>query len=104
MTAATIAMLLSKLLRTNWLQVGQNTVIPDGIVTLGTFAFAQFKGTFSLTIPESVTTFEFGAIHMCPGLTTVNIPSGITSMDMMLFGGCDCIAPMSIAILKTPQR
>ena len=76
---------------TNKLVAGcQNTVIPDGIVTLGTFAFAQFKGTFSLTIPESVTTFEFGAIHMCPGLTTVNIPSGITSMDMMLFGGCDC--------------
>lgn len=67
-----------------------NTVIPDGIVTLGTFAFAQFQGTFSLTIPESVTSFEFGAIHMCPGLTTVNIPSGITSMDDMLFGGCNC--------------
>lgn len=67
-----------------------NTVIPDGIVTLGTFAFAQFQGTFSLTIPESVTSFESGAIHMCPGLTTVNIPSGITSMDDVLFGGCNC--------------
>lgn len=77
---------------TNKLVAGcRNTVIPNGIVTLGTFAFAQFSGSFSLTIPESVTTFEFGAIHMCPGLTTVNIPSGITSMDDMLFGGCNCI-------------
>lgn len=76
---------------TNKLIAGSfNTVIPEGVVTIGTFAFAQFADTFSLVIPESVTTLEFGAIHMCAGLTTVTIPSGITSIDMMTFGGCGC--------------
>ena len=65
-----------------------NTIIPDGVKTIGTFAFAQFPGSFSLVIPESVTTFELGAIHMCTGLKAVTIPSGITSIDMTTFGGC----------------
>ena len=59
---------------TNELILGcQNTIIPDGITSIGTDAFRGCSGLTSITIPNSVTSIKEYAFYNCSGLTGVYI-------------------------------
>ncbi len=62
-------------------------VIPDGIQIIGGRAFYFNRSLTSVTIPDGVTSIEFGAFGSC-GLTSISIPYGVTSIGEIAFYGC----------------
>ena len=71
----------------NKLIVGcQNTIIPDGVVSIGDYAFEGCAGLASMTIPEGVISIGKNAFNECTGLTSVTIPSSVTSIGEYAFG------------------
>ena len=60
---------------------GENYVI-------GNDAFNGCSGLTSITIPNSVTSIDYGAFWNCTGLTSITIPNSVTSIDYNAFRGC----------------
>jgi hypothetical protein len=67
----------------------KNSVIPDGIKTIGWCAFSGDKDLERITIPDSVTTVEYAAFHYCQSLKSVIIPIGVTHIGSEAFGDCE---------------
>ena len=51
----------------------KNTVIPNGVTSIGNSAFSSCTGLTSVVIPNSVTSIGSGAFNGCSGLTSVTI-------------------------------
>ena len=55
---------------TNTLIAGcKNTIIPEGVTSIGDSAFSGCSGLTSITIPEGVTSIGWGAFSLCDNLT-----------------------------------
>ena len=63
-----------------------NTVIPDGIVTIGVNAFAMYQKPH-IDIPESVTTIEGYAFGQS-ALTEITLPCNVTEIGAQAFENC----------------
>ena len=50
----------------------------------------------SVTIPNSVTSIEYGAFYGCDGLTSVTIPNSVTSIGDHAFGSCSGLTSVTI--------
>ena len=93
--------------------------IPNGVITIGDFAFYNCSGLTSVTIPNSVksiskkifygcsgltsvtipgsvTTIGDGAFYNCSGLTSVTIPNSVTSISDYAFYGCSGLTSVTI--------
>ena len=80
---------------TNTLIFGcKNSVIPNGVVTIGEHAFSDCPLT-SVTFPKSVTTICGYAFYNCP-LKKVTIPSNVTSLDRYSFANCNSIESVKV--------
>ena len=66
-----------------------NTIIPNSVTTIGSYAFDGCSGLASITIPSSVTTIGSYAFYGCSGLTSITIPSSVTSIDSYAFYRCN---------------
>ena len=55
-------------------------VIPNGVQTIGNYAFYGCDGLTEITIPNSVTTIGSSAFSCCISLTSVTIPNSVTSI------------------------
>ena len=66
----------------------KNTTIPNGVTSIGNYAFYQCSGLTSVTIPNSVTSIGDFAFSGCSGLTSIGIPSSVTSIGQSAFYGC----------------
>ena len=49
-------------------------IIPDGVTSIGDYAFAGCTGLTSVIIPDSVTSIGESVFHSCSGLTSITIP------------------------------
>ena len=49
----------------------KNTIIPEGVTSIGNYAFFGYGGLTSIEIPSSVTSIGVGAFRECYGLTSV---------------------------------
>lgn len=65
-----------------------NLVIPEGVTSIGDYAFCDCSSLTSVTIPESVTSIGDLAFPWCESLTSVTIPSSVTSIGWRAFFGC----------------
>jgi len=82
---------------TNTLFVGcKNSVIPNSVASIGSYAFRDCSGLTSVTIPESVTSIGSYAFRDCSGLTSVTILESVTSIGSYAF--CDCSGLTSVTI------
>ncbi len=58
-----------------------NTVIPDGVETIGEYAFNGCTNLVSIVIPASVKRIQCGAFFNCIGLKNVDIKGDITELE-----------------------
>ena len=82
---------------TNTLIAGcKNTIIPNGVTSIGSNAFSGCNGLTSVTIPSSVTSIGSSAFSGCNGLTSVTIPNSVTSIGIRAFHGCYRLTTVTI--------
>lgn len=87
---------------TNTLLLGcKNTVIPNTVSTIASYAFQRCSGLTSITIPNSVTSIGYYAFQKCTNLTSVTIPSSVTSINESAFDGCTNLTSIVVGI-STP--
>jgi len=89
-------LLLSKNGQTLIQGVNGDVTIPDGVMSIGNFAFYGCSGLTSVAIPGSVTSIGSSAFYGCSGLTSVTIPDGVTSVGDSAFYGCNRLTSVTI--------
>lgn len=75
---------------------GGDVSIPDGVTSIGEYAFNMCAEMTSVTIPSSVTSIDFGAFHRCYGLTSVTIPGNVISIGEGSFQSCYGLTSVTI--------
>ena len=73
-----------------------NFVWPEGVTSIGEYAFNGCSSLTSVTIPSTVTTIGNNAFSVCTGLTSVTIPDGVTSIGAGAFSGCSNLTSVTI--------
>ena len=71
-------------------------VIPNGVTSIGSYAFYNCDGLTSITIPDSVTSIGGSAFSSCSSLTSITIPNSVTSIGSSAFKYCSSLAKMTI--------
>ena len=72
--------------KTNILLVGcKNTIIPNGVTSIGDKAFENCIGLTDIIIPNSVTSIGDEAFKNCIGLTSFIIPNSVTTVGHSVF-------------------
>ena len=68
-----------------------SVIFPDGITSIGKYAFYRCSGLTSVEIPDSVITIGDSAFDSCTGLKYLAIGSGVSSFWMYTFDGCESL-------------
>ena len=71
-------------------------VIPDGVTTIGDYAFYNCSSLTSVTIPNSVTSIGSFAFEYCSSLTSVTIPNSVTRIGSYAFARCSSLTSVTI--------
>ena len=69
----------------------QELTIPEGVTSIGNYAFYGCSGLTSVTIPSSVTRIQSGTFSSCSSLTSVTIPESVTSIGNYAFYNCSSL-------------
>ncbi len=72
-----------------------STIIPDGIIKIGDYAFNNIFGLESVLIPESVSEIGNRAFSAC-GITSITIPGGVTRIGDGAFSFCGALTSIII--------
>ena len=82
---------------TNTLVVGcKNTVIPNSVTNIGSYAFSGCLSLLSIVIPNSVTNIEDHAFSGCRGLLSVTIGEAVDSIGDYAFAYCYILPTITI--------
>ena len=80
----------------------KNTVIPDGVTTIGASAFVGCSGLTEINIPSSVTLIDAWAFSNCSGLIALTIPSSVSYIGDVAFDGCINLTEMTVLATTPP--
>ena len=80
----------------------KNTVIPEGVTTIGASAFGGCSDLTEIHIPSSVTLIDAWAFNSCSGLTEVTIPSSVTYIGNAAFYGCTGLTSITVEATTPP--
>ena len=82
----------------------KSVVIPEGVTSIGAYAFAGCTSLTSITIPDSVFSIGEYAFQSCISLESVTIPDSVTSIKEYAFAKCtslnNVIIPDSITAIS----
>ena len=81
----------------------KDLVIPDGVTTIGGYAFKNCSSIASVTIPSSVTTIWGAAFSDCSGLTSVTIGNSVTSIGTNAFANCEDLEVVTCLATTVPS-
>ena len=70
--------------------------IPEGVTSIGDYAFSGCKSLTSITIPEGVTSIGYEAFGWCESLESITIPDSVTSIGDDAFLGCWSLVSITI--------
>ncbi len=70
--------------------------IPEGVTSIGSYAFEYCGEITSINIPNSVTNIENDAFLGCIGLTSISIPGSVTNIGYSAFAYCSGLTSISI--------
>ncbi len=70
--------------------------IPDGVTSIGNSAFIDCKSMTSVNIPDGVTSIGGAAFYNCESITSIVIPNSVTSMGVNTFNGCKGLTSVEI--------
>ena len=83
---------------TNTLILGcKNTVIPNTVTAIGSYAFYNCDAITTMEIPNSVTTIGDYVFYDCDNLTSMEIPSSVTSLGGRIFYYCEKLESINFA-------
>ena len=74
----------------------KNTVIPNSVTSIGSYAFYNCSGLTSINIPNSVTDIGSSAFSGCGSLTSISIPNSVTDIGSGAFSGCSGLTSINI--------
>ena len=80
----------------------KNTVIPEGVTTIGASAFGGCSSLTEIHIPSSVTRIDAWAFKECSGLTALTIPSSVTYIGDEAFNGCTGLTSITVEATTPP--
>ena len=82
---------------TNKLVVGcETTQIPDGITSLGEYAFGGQWGMRKVTLPQTLTTIESKAFSSCIRLTSITLPASVSAIGDGVFEDCGSLTSVIV--------
>ena len=79
-----------------------NVVIPNGVTSIGDYAFEYCSALTSVTIGNSVTSIGSSAFSSCSGLTSVTIGSSVTSIGNSAFYSCSGLTSVTCLAENVP--
>ena len=73
-------------------------ILPNGLTTIGSYAFRGCSGITSINIPNSVTSIGSWAFRGCSGLTSIFIPNGVTNISRIMnpFQSCSSLSMINV--------
>ena len=74
----------------------KNTIIPEGVLSIGPNAFYNCTELTSITIPNSVTEIGHWAFNSCRGLKNITIPNNVSFIGSNAFGSCTGLTSITI--------
>ena len=74
----------------------QNTVIPNGVTSIGHGAFSDCSSLTSIVIHDSVINIGESAFSGCSSLTSITIPNSVTSIGNWAFDGCTDLTSITL--------
>ena len=74
-----------------------SVTIGNSVTSIGNDAFNGSVGITNITIGNSVTSIGYDAFHDCSGLTSITIPDSVTSISNYAFQGCSGLTSISVA-------
>jgi hypothetical protein len=79
---------------------GKTTLIsltlPDGLTTIGSYAFRGCSSLASLTLPDGLTAIGDNAFSDCSSLASLTLPDGLTTIGNEAFYGCSSLASLTL--------
>ena len=78
--------------------------IPEGVISIGMYAFSGCGSLESITIPDSVESIRMSSFEGCTSLENVTIPNGVTKIEQSAFRDCTSLKsiniPESVAMIE----